>query len=369
MNAFAATALCLAGAIVIGLTGWGLIALVRRYLDLSSAKAGLVLLLSVLTGIGAGLIRCHQKEIPSPLLHWANGSDGETMACFAAALLAAVGLVFLVKLHSKWIGGRLTDAERRTGLEGARAWLGAGNLVCVALLSLLAWLACDYSPTGVAMLGLLALLAHPGLVALAAYLRASPLPEPNATERQRVLTMLDSGKITAAECAELLNALNYTEQPRTARTAAAPQKLVLIGAALLLIGFFLPWFTINPQAELNRVAEQLPFGSNVAHAFNNAVPLNTVRISGSEVRYGLGWLVLVLGVAAAALPYLAGDMNELTRQRAILAGLGVGAILLLYLVTQNLRFVSVGLLLVTIGYALQLAGALHRGQSGAERVS
>jgi hypothetical protein len=39
--------------------------------------------------------------------------------------------------------------------------------------------------------------------------------------------------------------------------------------------------------------------------------------------------------------------------------LGAGAIILLYLVTQNLRFVSIGIFLAVIGYGLQLAGALQ----------
>jgi len=68
---------------------------------------------------------------------------------------------------------------------------------------------------------------------------------------------------------------------------------------------------------------------------------------------------LLLGVAAAAFPYLAGNLEEQTRQRAIVAGLGIGAIILLYLVTENLRFVSYGILLAVIGYGLQLACALQ----------
>jgi hypothetical protein len=232
---------------------------------------------------------------------------------------------------------------------------------------LLAWLAFDYSPGGVAMLGLLALLTYPGLVSIAAYLQAPQAPEPNASERQRVLTMLDNGKITTSECAELLSALNYGEKPRTSQAAAAPQKLALIGAALLLIGFFLPWFSFNPQAEANRLAQSLPMGQNLAGMFNNVVTSQTVRISGGEVQHGLGWLVLLLGVGVAALPYLAVNMSEQTRQRATLAGLVAGAIILLYLITQNLRYVSFGIFLAMIGYGLQLAATLHRDRLGAQR--
>jgi hypothetical protein len=39
----------------------------------------------------------------------------------------------------------------------------------------------------------------------------------------------------------------------------------------------------------------------------------------------------------------------------------VGAIILLYLMTNNLRFVSIGIFLAAIGYGLQLACALQGG--------
>jgi hypothetical protein len=221
------------------------------------------------------------------------------------------------------------------------------------------------------MLGLLALLAFPAMHSASLYLQAPPLPpESSAPERQRVLNMLDSGKITASECAELLSALNFSEKPRAANAVAAPaRKLALIGAVLLLIGFFLPWFSINAQAEASRLAEGLPIPPTwTQHFISNGMTLGTIRIAGGDIQHGLGWLVLILGVAAAALPYLAGNLQEQTRQRAVLAGLGVGAVILLYLMSENLRFVSIGIFLAVIGYGLQLAGALREGRLSGQGV-
>ncbi len=351
--------LCIGGAMI--LTGWSLAAVLRRYVEVSTGKAVLILLLSLLTGVCAGLIRFQQRDISTPMRQWSSPNDAETLAAVFAGCLAALAVVFLVQLHSKWIAGRLTDAERKPGLDGARAWLGAGNIVCVMLISLLAWLAFDYSLCGVALLGLLALLAYPVMNSASISFQAPPPPDSNAAEQQRVLNMLDSGKITASECAELLSALSVAEKPRAPKGAAAPaEKLALIGVVLLLIGFFLPWFSISPLAEVNRLAGRLGVGPLT----ESSVPaISVVKIAGGDVQHGLGWLVLLLGVAAAALPYVAGNLHEQTRQRATLAGLGAGAIILLYLVTQNLRFVSIGIFLAVIGYGLQLAGALQGGRN------
>jgi hypothetical protein len=183
--------------------------------------------------------------------------------------------------------------------------------------------------------------------------------------------VLDSGKITASEGAELLSALSLSERSLASKPVATPpQKLALIGALLLLIGFFLPWITINPQTELERAAQRLPIDPSWTQHFPwGALPTtDAIRYVGGDIPHGLGWLILFLGVAAAALPYLAGNLPEPTRQRATLGGLGVGAVILLYLMTNNLRFVSIGILLAMAGYGLQLACALQSGRFSSHAV-
>jgi hypothetical protein len=143
-------------------------------------------------------------------------------------------------------------------------------------------------------------------------------------------------------------------KPGSSRGAAPPQKLVLIGASLLLIGFFVPWYHINLQTEVDRVVPGFP-----THFLSNAP---TISISGAHLQYGLGWLVLVLGLAAAVLPYFAGNPQEQTRQRAVLACLGAGALILFYLMAQDLRHISSGIILAAVGYGFELAGALQCGR-------
>jgi hypothetical protein len=107
--------------------------------------------------------------------------------------------------------------------------------------------------------------------------------------------------------------------------------MVWLGAALLVIGFFLPWFEgPNPAA----------------------------YIAGGDIAHGFGWCVLFLGIAAAVLPFVAADLDSQTCQRTSLVVLGIGAIILIYLFTDNFRFVSLGILLALAGYALEFIGVL-----------
>jgi hypothetical protein len=134
---------------------------------------------------------------------------------------------------------------------------------------------------------------------------------------------------------------------------ASPQKLALIGALLLVLGFFVPWYHINLKAEVDRAVPGFP-----SHFLSDAP---TITISAAHIQYGLGWLVLVLGLAAAALPYFTGNPQEQTRPRAVLACLGAGAAILFYLMAEDLRHVSSGIILAAVGYGFQLAGALQSG--------
>ncbi len=349
-------------AVLFGLT-FGL----RRYLGIGWGRASVLLLVAMVAGVFSAFIRAHEPQAQTPLVRWDNSNESRGMACGCAGLLTAILLLFAIKLYSKWIAGTANELEKRENLDGIRAWLGAANVSTVAILAILAWLAFDYSPLGIGLLGLLVLLVYPGIRSASAYARAqapAPTADPNAPERQRVLNMLDNGKITAAECAELLAALNYSEKAQSIKQAPAasapPGWLPLVGAAVLLIGFFLPWFTVRPAMEVSQALQRFsPLNSQFVQNLDSAT---AVHIAGGDVPHGLGWVVLALGVAVAAFPYFAGNLSATTRQRCILAGLAVGLFVLLYLATSNLRFVSIGFLLATAGYLLQLAGVLRGGQ-------
>jgi hypothetical protein len=347
----------------------------RRFLDVSRGQATMLFLLSLIAGIATGVYRFWLLDRRHSFHQGPRETDlWLSIAVFCAGLLVALAIPFITKLYLKWIGGRLTDAEKTPGMEGVRAWLQGGNLVCAVVLSVCAWLGLGFSFWSVLALTLMALVIYPLLNFASVTAAPSKTPEESFShERDRVLKMLDEGKINAHESAELLNALAVAQPSPTAQSLPAnpKRKLVLAGLAILLIGFFLPWFSYNPGQEVTRVMgemqgnmnQMVPGNPGLNVPFASGLRTASVNIAGGDIRYGLGWLVLLLGVAVAALPYIASNLHARDQFKATMTGLAIGSVILIYLLTQNMRFVSVGILLAMVGYVLQFLGTVEEKQS------
>ncbi len=295
----------------------------------------------------------------------------QTSELLGGVVLVLAGVSLLVLLYRKWIANDLSPEERAPGPEGIRAWLGVENLVCCGLIAWGAWLGYGYSFWAILVLTLGALLAYPLITTVmqsAAPVAAAGEPRADlASERERVLQLLEAGKITADESAQLLNALGETVRAPLAMDGpiSQPRKLILIGGVLLLVGFFLPWFALNLGDELGRMTERIGemvpqgFGMSAPVSFPASIKTGTVRIAGGDINHALGWYVLLLGLGAAALPFARLGFDRATETKIALAALAIGAIVLLYLLTQNFRFASVGIVMATAAYALILAGTLR----------
>jgi hypothetical protein len=117
------------------------------------------------------------------------------------------------------------------------------------------------------------------------------------------------------------------------------------------------------MAELNAAFDQMRQSFPMAQA---AIPdglmpasaLGKVVITGGSVGHGLGWITLLLTLSAGLLPYMITGLNGDTLRRCRLLALAGGTIILLYLVTQDFRLVSIGLVVALAGCALQWAGLL-----------
>jgi len=293
-----------------------------------------------------------------------------------AILLPLLTVPFITRLYRKWIDGHLTEAEKLPGIDGVRAWLGVGNVICAVLIPLcvqgaLGPLPMAYQPVTLIPLIFGLLLAYP-LLNMASH-SAQPAPavptEDLSKEREKVLQLLEAGKINPVESAELLNALAHSAPP-TPKLAAEinPQrKMVLIGATVLLVGFFLPWFSINRNAMVNEMTTQIQQSMNglmPADAMPRInLPDGTVQVHAGNIPNGLGWWILALGIAAAVLPFFATTLEASMQKKVILAALGVGAILLIYLLSDTLRYVSFGILLALAGYVLEVVGTLKERPS------
>jgi hypothetical protein len=71
---------------------------------------------------------------------------------------------------------------------------------------------------------------------------------------------------------------------------------VLVGAGMVLLSFFLPWFSSNAGQEMGRLGGQMMDGL-LQH-----MQTPTLYIAGGEVGNGLGWIVLLLALGVAVLP-------------------------------------------------------------------
>jgi hypothetical protein len=341
--------------------GWLAIgSIYTRYTGLSRWRSALLWLLSFVAAIIVLVIQLN------------NGmqEDREIVRLIVFVILFSMfSAPFLVRLYRKWIGGRLTEGEKLSGIDGVRAWLVAGNVICAILIPICAWQAFGYSPIGILVLTFGALLAYPllNMASDSAQQVAAVPAEDFSNEREKVLQLLEAGKINPVESAELLNALAHSA-PATAPKPVAeinPQrKLVLTGAAVLLVGFFLPWFNINPGAMLNDAASQLQqnlsqmMPGNAMPQMNIPLQTGTVQVHAGDLAHGLGWWILALGMIAAVLPFFATTLESSMQKKIILAALGIGVFLLLYLLSDTFKYVSFGFLLALAGYALEVVGTL-----------
>jgi hypothetical protein len=213
------------------------------------------------------------------------------------------------------------------------------------------------------------LLAYPTVSM--AFAPAGPAPSGLTDElsghREKVLHLLETGRITAEESSELLNALGHSVPPRAKEAneleVSPARKLVLVGAALLLLGFFLPWFSINTAAVANEMASRFQQSAGLAlgpRAVPNVVPnVGTVQVRGGDLAHRLGWWILALGVGAAVLPFFATTLSASMQRKTILAALGIGVFLLVYAVSGSLRFVSIGVVLAMGGLAMEAIGTVR----------
>jgi len=337
----------------------------RRYTGLTRGQSALLWLLTVVVST---------VLVASPMINWLlrhqRGSreidEQPIFQTLCAALLLLTAVPFVTRLYRKWIGGHLTETEKLPGIDGVRAWLSVGNIICAILIPICVWAVSGFSPFAIMALTFGLLLAYPllNMASQSAQPASTGQAEDLSSEREKVLQLLEAGKISAVESAELLNALTHSTPPppKPAAEINPQRKMVLLGAALLLIGFFLPWFSINTGEEMNRAFSQ--FQQNITQQ----MPLNptvdfTVRVSGGDLAHGLGWWILALGIVAAVLPFFATTLEASMQKKIILAALGIGAILLIYTLSDAIRYVSFGILLVLAGYVLELVGTLKERPS------
>src|SRR6478736_6284384 len=88
----------------------------------------------------------------------------------------------------------------------------------------------------------------------------------------------------------------------------------------------------------------------------NVMKSTVVRANGGDIGHGLGWLILILGGTAALLPFFAKQLDRATMRNLRWLSLGIGGLLLLYVLSSDASSVSVGLVVVLAGYICEGIG-------------
>jgi hypothetical protein len=219
--------------------------------------------------------------------------DSLIIGSMAAGFFLFLTTAFVLRLHRQWLAASPDAAEKPVDANPFRTWFTLGNLFLVVLLTFLGWLGFGI-PISVTLLLTCGALALKPLFAFGREPSLLPVDGPSS-EREKILSLLETGKITADESAELLNALRAATamQPQSARPLSLSRRLALLGAACVVVGFFLPWFSFSLGLELSRVVQQAPPAMNTFSVFDKAAfPKVTpvLQVTGADVGKGLdGW--------------------------------------------------------------------------------
>ena len=316
-------------------------------------RGGNAVVAAVVTLVAATSIVAHQiNRYTGP--HFQAPNWRVMISTLCVGLFVILTSAFCIRLYRKWLGGDLTEEERAPGRRGLHAWLSPSNVVVAALVSVSAWQGFNCSLVLMLALTFGALVIWPLLRADTA--TAGPVApvttESYPREREKVLALLEAGKITAEESAELLHALAASPSEASLQKPGVPRSpLGLIGTALVLVGFFLPWFTFSPAEELAATVADFQRAMPLPMLeMAQSLPSQKVSVRGGDIGKGLGWAVLVLAIASFVLPTVAKDLDRSTLRTFRVLTLLAGGIIVVYLLSQDIKAVNIGLVLVLIGY-------------------
>jgi hypothetical protein len=329
------------------------------------------------------------------------GSNGHGLFDLAFLMIAAnLAVALVVKLYFAIFLDQLSPQEKTPGIVGFRAWFSPAKVLAVVTVAACAAFALDCDYLGVTVAGLAMLLAYPLFNTVlnrsieSVQASTSSLKGPSE-ERERVLALVEAGKITAEDGAELLTALAQSQAASSSGAGAmsGPRRLMLVGAAITLVGFFLPWFTVNLNQMLHEamsgLQQNMPqFPGNPQPNMTLSPPPNIqfngtpaavqnvtqIEVRGGDVQHGLGWIILAASFCSACLPFfwtpLPGNTHQM--RKAIFAALGAGSILVLYVLSGSINpatSIESGFVLAIVGYVVLWVGGVREYASFGGRLS
>ena len=362
------------------------------YIGVTKRNGVFVALATLLLAGGVGIMRAIATETHPLTVQYGPWHENDGFLVAECSFLFVMAVVpFLGKLFVE-LGNANADGTHKTrGARGtAGRWPGVGDVILTTSMAVF-----GSGAFGISILTTLGICA--AVLAIPAILYSGEEPPKvadnieHAASRERILQMLADGKITAEDSIGLLNAIGASTASQQTSEPARGRKLLFLGAALVLVGFFLPWFNIKISSYYAEAAsaQGLPsfarFLPQVQAQQMQSVMSRSegdmwkINFSGGDMNYGLGWIVLVLAALAAALPHLALRIDRQTERTITLLALGVGAVIIVYVITEASRAsallsgheqqgmemsfgIGAGVVLAACGYFFAFLGELRNGR-------
>jgi hypothetical protein len=356
--------------LVVSLLYWLTLGKGRRQWGVAIGAAAMVAALSCWRAVTVERIFTRGHESGPDPFH--TGSPGVT------PLFWAVTLFFI------GVGGLVMALRSSWGLTGWQNWLRWRTVVWSAVMAAGMAPEINEKTFTIFLCGMAPFLVGALVSMPTRAVGVAPAAGAERNDRERVLGLLERGAITGDEAAELLAAMG--EKRTETAGAATGWWLLQAGAALVALGFLLPWAKIDLGQEMhdlqssmmqqlganvqmngpNQMNVQMPqmmmqgapgmpgFGSTMS--FNGQSGGPVVEVHAADLAHGMGWVILGVAVAAAVLPLFrefrrqAGD----TRRTVLTVLVGIGTVLSIYLGYQLMRYVQAGLVANLMGYALMV---------------
>ena len=161
----------------------------------------------------------------------------------------------------------------------------------------------------------------------------------NAAERDRILKMVEQGKITTEESTELLDALGRANALRGQDRFSRADITMLVGVALVVLGFFLPW--ANVRIEIPSL-----FGEGVSSGYQAGYNVGAI-----------GWAVPIIAILSAV-PVFVTPRNHLYKVSMLQIFLTlIGTVLVISLLIQAWNHLGAGLVVCLAGFIVEIIGS------------
>ena len=151
-------------------------------------------------------------------------------------------------------------------------------------------------------------------------------------ERKRIMEMVEAGKISSEEGKELLNALGNSTALRGEEKFSRADIVMLIGVALVILGFFLPWVYVRI--------------SNMGGS-----------VEGYQAGYqtgALGWAVFIIAIVSVV-PVFVTPKNYLYKISMLQIFLTIiGIVLVISVLVQAGHQLGAGLVICLVGFIVAL---------------